>query len=195
MPLLATVFALASSAEVAGASAKPHHHRHHRRRHASTASCTNADTPATVASKAAMRTAVTCLVNLERTSRGLPSLNDNAKLDRSAQGWTNQVVAMGVLTHGANFAARITAVGYIWSTAGENIATGYQTPRQAVTAWMASTDHCRNILDPRFADVGSGVDTKPFGNFGAGTWTQDFGLLMGHRPPSGNTGPQSNCPY
>ena len=27
------------------------------------------------------------------------------------------------------------------------------------------------------------------------TWTQDFALPMGNATPSGNTGPQSGCPY
>jgi uncharacterized protein YkwD len=162
---------------------------------ATTSTCAYADTPASGATRDEMRAAVDCLVNYERTSRGLPQLDPDSKLDRAAQLWTNVIVSTGVFSHGSNFAARFTAVGFIWGSAGENIATGFQTPRQVVTGWMGSPDHCRNILDPHYLDAGTGVSTQTFGAYGPGTWTQDFGLPLGHRAPSGNTGPQSGCPY
>jgi uncharacterized protein YkwD len=105
------------------------------------------------------------------------------------------MVTNGIFTHGTDFAARITATGYNWTSAGENIATGFQTPRQVVSAWMASPGHCRNILDPTFADVGTGVSSHRLAQYGPSTWTQDFGLWMGHSNPSGNYGPQRGCPY
>jgi uncharacterized protein YkwD len=158
-------------------------------------SCANADTPAANVSRQAMRDAVVCLINQQRTGRHLPALQANTRLDRSAQGWTNTMVTTGIFSHGVDFAARVSAVGYVWTSAGENIATGFQTPRQVVSAWMASDGHCRNILDPTFADVGTGVSTHRLGQYGPSTWTQDFGLSIGHSNPSGNSGPQRGCPY
>ena len=198
-----------------------HHHRHHHRKHhhkaagasqaaqqasaaaspapasSASAGCQDADVPATAASLAAMRAAVFCLMNQQRTSRGLPPLSESDKLDSSAQSWTNWMVNNSQFTHGTNFAGRISAVGYDWQTAGENIATGYDTPRSVVQAWMASTDHCRNILDPSFRNVGTGVVPQPVGSYASdpSTWTQDFGLLMIQSPLSGNQGPMNGCPY
>jgi uncharacterized protein YkwD len=93
--------------------------------------------------------------------------------------------------------ARISAVGFNWSNAGENIATGYSTPASVVTAWMASTGHCQNILSPVFSQVGTGVRNKPIAGSGSsgGTWTQDFGLLMSQHAPSSNYAPAHGCPY
>jgi uncharacterized protein YkwD len=146
-----------------------------------------------------MRAAVVCLINQQRRDNGLPSLTVSPSLNHSAQGWTGVMVATGNFTHGPGtaFASRISAAGYDWQSAGENIATGYSTPRQVVAAWMASTDHCRNILDPSFRNVGTGEIPAAVGGFGSGpaTWTQDFGLLMSQSPLSGNDGPQSGCPY
>jgi len=144
-----------------------------------------------------MRSAVLCLVNQRRGSRGLPLLHASARLDTSAQNWTNAMVATGNFTHGSNFAGRFAAVGYYWQYAGENIATGYRTPRDVVSAWMASTGHCENILDPHYRDIGIGENPRPVGSFAthAASWTQDFGLLMSQSPPSGNTGPMNGCPY
>ena len=105
------------------------------------------------------------------------------------------MIKTATFTHGTDFSARISAVGYLWSSAGENIATGFQTPRQVVTAWMGSTDHCHNILDPVYADVGTGLSTQPLAQYSPSTWTQDFGLWMGHSVRSHNYGPSRGCPY
>ena len=206
---------VASAAPSAGATAHratKHHHKHHRRRHHHkkrkvkaaqksrariSQQCANADTPATGNNSGAMRSAVVCLVNQQRAAHGLPALRISAKLNRSAQNWNDWMIGSGQFTHGNNFAGRISAVGYDWQTAGENIATGFPTPRAVVQAWMASPDHCRNILDPSFRDIGTGVSPAAVGNWATqpSTWTNDFGLLMSQRAPSHNNGPQSGCPY
>ena len=94
----------------------------------------------------------------------------------------------------AQLAERISAVGFHWSQAGENIATGFPTPYSVVAGWMRSTGHCKNILDPAFRDVGTGVNAHAT-VASNGTWTQDFGLLVGQRPASGNRAPAAGCPY
>ncbi len=157
--------------------------------------CANADTPAARASRQAMRDAVLCLINAQRRLHHLPALHVSARLDRSAQSWTDEMVNTANFSHGMNFAGRISAAGYDWSSAGENIATGFRTPREVVQGWMASPGHCENILDPTYESVGTGVNSRPLGRYGGATWTQDFGLWMGHRPPSGNDGPAQGCPY
>ena len=107
------------------------------------------------------------------------------------------MVSGHVFTHGTNFAGRISAAGFRWAAAGENIATGYRTPRQVVAGWMASAGHCQNILDPTYRDVGTGVNRHPVAGYASrpGTWTQDFGLTVGTRAPSRNWGPAHGCPY
>jgi uncharacterized protein YkwD len=194
------VASLVAAAPVADASTSPPKRahialliRHSRVDH----KCAGAGTPATAAPKPAMRTAVVCLINQQRSLHHLRSVRDHRDLDHSAQSWTNSMVASGQFTHGVNFADRITSAGFVWSSAGENIATGFQTPREVVRAWMASTDHCHNILDPTYSDVGTGVSAHPVGRFASGpsTWTQDFGLWTGHSAPSNNFGPSNGCPY
>jgi uncharacterized protein YkwD len=188
--IVATVI-LAGSALAATATRAAIGHGHRVTAHG----CADANTPATAAPRQAMQAAVACLVNEQRVRRHLPALQVAQDLGRSAQGWANAMTATGRFTHGVNFAARISAAGYTWSSAGENIAAGFQTPWQVVKAWMASPDHCQNILSPTFSDVGTGISTRRLGNVGPATWTQDFGLRIGHRAPSGNTGPQHGCPY
>ena len=97
-------------------------------------------------------------------------------------------------THGTDFSARISDAGFDWSQAGENIATGFRTPAAVVRGWMRSTGHCENILDPDYRYVGTGVSAART-IVAPGTWTQDFGLRMGQRAPSGNHGPEDSCPF
>ena len=159
--------------------------------------CANAHSTIRHASRAELQRSVVCVINRERHSHGLPALHENSRLNRSAQGWTNVMVTHRDFSHGADFAARISAVGFDWSNVGENIATGYATPSTVVKAWMASTGHCQNILNPMYRYVGTGVSDNSISGYStlAGTWTQDFGLLMGQHPASGNWGPAERCPY
>jgi uncharacterized protein YkwD len=159
--------------------------------------CTGADARVGIASPRVLRSAVVCLINRERTARRLPALQASSLLNRSAQGWTNAMVSSDQFTHGTNFASRISAIGYVWRSAGENIATGFATPRAVVKAWMASPGHCENILNPTYRSVGTGVSVRPVSGYatGVGTWTQDFALGMRQSPPSGNFSPMDGCPY
>ncbi len=118
--------------------------------------CVGANARVSAAPRAELKAAVVCLINRQRRLHGLPALHESARLDRSAQGWTNVMVHFHSFTHGADFASRISAVGFRWSSAGENIAAGFRTPAAVVRAWMASPGHCRNILSPSFLDVGTG---------------------------------------
>jgi uncharacterized protein YkwD len=144
-----------------------------------------------------MRDAVRCLVNQQRAAHGLPPLRASAQLTRAAQGWSNEMVARQRLSHGSDFAGRISAAGYNWAEAGENIATGFATPRAVVRAWMADAIHCRNILNPSYRDLGVGVNGHPVAGAASApaTWTEDLGLTMFQSPPATNWGPADGCPY
>jgi uncharacterized protein YkwD len=200
-----TIVGTAVLALVPAATATPgHRHRHHRAHHnahkrppAGEPTCAGANATVASASSPVLRAAVVCLINQERAVHHLPALQASALLDRSAQGWTDTMVSSDQFTHGANFAGRISAAGFVWRAAGENIATGFATPRAVVRAWMASAGHCENILNPTYRNVGTGVSRRPVSGSatGAGTWTQDFALGMNQSPPSGNYGPSGGCPY
>ena len=67
---------------------------------------------------------------------------------------------------------RMTAAGYAWSTAGENIAAGSPDAQGTMDQWMGSDGHCANIMSPAFKDIGVGY--SPGGQYGH-LWTQVFG--------------------
>jgi uncharacterized protein YkwD len=194
-----TVTGSAALAVVPAATATTASHQHLRRQPSAAAAraCPGADARVGHAPRKLLQAAVVCLVNRERAQHHLPALKAAPQLNRSAQGWTNAMVSSDQFTHGTNFASRISAAGYVWRSAGENIATGFATPRTVVNAWMGSTGHCQNILNPSYRNIGTGVSSRPVKGYatGAGTWTQDFALGMHESPPSGNVGPMDGCPY
>ena len=194
--VLGSVLVIAPSA--GATSTRKHHRRHRHIRHVHVAAgCAGANDPVAHTPAPVLRAAVVCLINQQRSLHHLPPLHASPLLNRSAQGWTGAMVSTDQFTHGTNFAARISAAGYVWRAAGENIATGFATPRGVVRGWMASTGHCQNILNPTYRNVGTGVSTRSVPGFasGGGTWTQDFALGMSQSPPSGNFGPANGCPY
>ncbi|MGE0785351.1 MAG: CAP domain-containing protein [Sandaracinaceae bacterium] len=69
---------------------------------------------------------------------------------------------------------RMSAVGFTGAQPwGENIATGYPTPEQAMAGWMSSPGHCANIMNPSYHVMGVGyalVDPSPTTHY----WTQNF---------------------
>ena len=78
------------------------------------------------------------------------------------------------LVQNATVRERATQAGYRWRTIGENIATGQGAPKQVVAGWLASPQHCSNIMQPAFTEMGAAYfvnrerDTAIY-------WTQVFG--------------------
>jgi uncharacterized protein YkwD len=149
--------------------------------------CASADGPTAQTSTVALANAALCLVNQERTSRGLRPLKSNRRLSKAAGGHARDMVARGYFSHdsasGASFVDRIRKAGYVPARAfpslGEDLAWGsgpLGTPREIVQGWMNSPGHRANILDPKFREGGMGV---AFGDVGVGedgvTYALDFG--------------------
>jgi len=160
--------------------------------------CANAGASATGTPIRELRNAVVCLVNQQRAHYHLPPLREVPQLINSAQSYAAQMVRDDSFSHtgpgGSTPGARISAAGFRWSWIGENIASGFTTPLSVVTGWMGSQGHCSNILSPEYTDIGVGVTPHAIAPaIDGATWTQDFGLPMGSRAPSGNWGPANSC--
>ena len=157
---------------------------------ATAVACDNADdipTPGTVSDA---RDATLCLLNMERTSRGLHRLRDNSRLQSAAQSYSRNMVVNDFFDHvspgGSTMVSRIKATRYLngangWML-GENIAWGGSTratPRETVDAWMHSAGHKRNILTGSFDEIGIGIAIGAPADLPAdmasATYTTDFG--------------------
>lgn len=57
-------------------------------------------------------------------------------------------------SRGESPADRVRAVGYKERLVGENIAYGTESIDETIKGWLDSPDHCENIMDPRFTEMG-----------------------------------------
>lgn len=115
-------------------------------------------------------------VNSLRASRGVAPLSLCGTLNRSAQGWAAYMGSTGQFGHniaGSTASARMGMAGYgtnsVW---GENIASGYGSVGEVVTAWSGSLGHMQNLVNTSVNHVGFGAAV---GADGALYWVQNFG--------------------
>jgi uncharacterized protein YkwD len=144
--------------------------------------------------------ATLCLVNLERTQRGLPPLHENALLDAASAEHSQDMVRRDYFEHatpdGRSVADRLRAIGYqrgVSASAGENIAYGVgdkSTPASIVRAWMRSPGHRADILRSAFTEVGIGIslgapEVLERYRQNSATYTTDFGGVVDPSLPNG----------
>ena len=152
------------------------------------AGCARAASTADTTTPKQRSDAVLCLVNDERTRRGLAALRTSRPLTRSARRHSRDMVARRYFSHvsptGENARRRILRTGYLrkrsGSRVGETIAWGAaarSTPADLVRSFMSSGGHRRVLLDRRYRDVGIGfvLGAPVPGMDGGATLTLDFG--------------------
>ncbi len=112
------------------------------------------------------------LVNEIRAKNGLKPLAYNWELSRVARYKSQDMHDNRYFSHtspvyGLPF-QMIKSFGITFRSAGENIAKGQTSPKAVVDAWMNSSGHRANILNPSFTGIGLGYVSD--GNY----WTQMF---------------------
>jgi uncharacterized protein YkwD len=87
-----------------------------------------------------------------------PPLTLSEALDGVALGHAADMAQNNYFDHedlaGQSPADRVRATGYREKLVGENIAYGPRTVEEVVQGWLDSPDHCENLMDPRFAEMG-----------------------------------------
>lgn len=123
----------------------------------------------------AMEDQVLALVNKERAKRGIKPLIMNNNLRLLARMKSMDMRDKGYFSHysptyGSPFQMMIK-YGIRYSAAGENIAKGQRTASSVMNAWMNSSGHRANILNPNYKEIGVGVSISKDGTV---YWTQMF---------------------
>lgn len=112
----------------------------------------------------------------------VPALTRNATLERAAAEYAQDMAMFGYMSHtgrdGSTPQERITRSGYRWSETGENLASGITAADQVVAGWLQSPDHCANIMDPAFSQVGVAYAVNA-GNAVGIYWALEFGRPFG----------------
>jgi uncharacterized protein YkwD len=122
---------------------------------------------------------VLALSNAERAAAGCNvKLTANAALTQAAQAHAEDMLKKNYFSHdsqdGTGAFERITAAGYTWSGAAENIAAGQSTPAAVMKTWMNSAGHKANILNCGLTELGVGYAAGSGAAYGQ-YWVQDFG--------------------
>ena len=149
------------------------------------------DVPTSQAQLDTAADAVICLVNAERTSRGLKALKRDGDLAQAARGHTRDMVANHYFEHtspnGTSVGDRIRQAGYGkpgdgWKV-GENLGWGTgerATPNALVDAWLNSDGHKKNMLAGAYRELGVGVAIgapKATTDLPGGTYTLNLGVI------------------
>ena len=132
-----------------------------------------------LASLEAVRQEMLERVNTLRREAGRPPLTLEPRLTTAAQGHADDMLTRTYYSHvtpeGTPPRQRVLAAGYSGEIVGENIAAGQTSVELAVDAWMHSTEHRRNILDPRFQEIGIGMAVGSYEHKYKILWVQNFG--------------------
>jgi uncharacterized protein YkwD len=153
--------------------------------------CPGASSVPTAANVSGEDDVTVCLINAERTDRGLRPLHRDKDLAQAARRQASDMARRNYFSHGtpggADLGDRLRAAGYgrmqSWR-AGEALGWGTgsrATPAALVAEWLASPEHRHLLLDRGFRELGVGVATgapRP-GNPGlpGATYAVDFGVI------------------
>ena len=98
------------------------------------------------------------LVNAERAKEGLSPLTIDTKVQDAAMLRAKKCEQLFSHTSpdGSSFATALKEQNVSYKSAGENIAWGQTSPEKVMNAWMNSSGHRANIMNPNFTTIGVG---------------------------------------
>lgn len=107
------------------------------------------------------RESVVAEMNVHRQAAGLAPLRDDERLTRAAGLRMRDMEDLAYWAHvapdGRSPFELLRPTGYLYQSAGENLAAGFETAELLVQSWMESKGHRQNILSPLYQDCGVAV--------------------------------------
>lgn len=98
------------------------------------------------------------LVNEERAKEGLSALTLSERVQAAAMVRAAECEQSFSHTRpdGSSFSTALKEQNVTYRSAGENIAWGQRSPEEVITAWMNSSGHRANIMNPNYTTIGVG---------------------------------------
>jgi hypothetical protein len=128
---------------------------------------------------------VISLTNESRRTFKLNTLTENKILNKAAQAKAEDMLAKGYFAHTTPDGHApwdfITAAGYGYLMAGENLAVNFVEAEDVESAWMNSPGHKANILNKNFEEIGIGIAQGEYQGHNAIFVVQMFGLPAGQK--------------
>jgi uncharacterized protein YkwD len=132
---------------------------------AASAGCKDADLQIRGRTRKRVRTAIICLVNVQRRAAGARKVRSNKNLQKAAAAQAADMRRRGYFAHegsgGPDLVSRLERAKFWPASAGENLAAGtgaLATARAVVDAWMNSDGHRVNMLSKAYKNVGVGIE-------------------------------------
>lgn len=123
------------------------------------------------------------LTNQERANVGASALTLNSSLTEAALRKGGDMFAFDYWAHnspsGRDPWSFFLEVGYRYLYAGENLARDFANPEAVVSAWMASSTHRDNILNPKYREIGVAVIDGTLAGVETTLVVQHFGTPVG----------------
>lgn len=100
------------------------------------------------------------LTNAEREKLNLPTVSSNQFLSQAAYLKAEAIFSSQNFSHtidNQTFSHWVKLTGYEYDIIGENLAIDFISSEGAIKAWLNSTTHRENILNPRFSEIGVAI--------------------------------------
>lgn len=123
------------------------------------------------------------LVNKSRIENNIPTLAENEMLDNAAKDKLGDMIRNNYFAHtspqGVTPWFWFEKNGYDYKYAGENLALGFSSVAKEHEAWMKSPTHRKNILNPKYQEIGIAVGEGMIDNSLVTIAVQSFGSQEG----------------
>lgn len=130
-----------------------------------------------------LRSKVIAETNLQRQKNGLPSLEENLKLNDAAFAKANDMFKNQYFEHvsptGTDPGELVQNFGYDYIVTGENLILGnFSNEEEVVQDWMNSPGHRANILNSRYSEIGVTMVKGIYEGRSVWIGVQEFGLPL-----------------
>ncbi len=123
---------------------------------------------------------IVTLTNTLRQSLGLQTLKNNEVLQAAAFAKAEDMVVNQYFAHVSpdkkGLRHWLSAQGYNYQVAGENLAIGYSAPSEVLAAWKNSPTHYANLIDPDYNEIGVAMIAGNYEGFDTKLVAQMFGF-------------------
>lgn len=128
------------------------------------------------------------LISAYRAENGLGRVTVDSRLNRAAADYARAMGREGRVSHriGGSLGRRVTASGYDWGVAAENLASGQSDIASALDGWKRSAPHRQNLLNAQVTSIGIAAVSASGGGKSRNYWAL---ILAAPRPEPVLAGP------
>jgi uncharacterized protein YkwD len=127
------------------------------------------------------------LITAYRVENGLAPVRVDSRLMQAAASYARAMGERDRISHriGGSLPSRVSAAGYDWGAAAENLGAGHASIDDVLAGWRRSAGHRQNLLNPHVTEIGIAAVATPAGATHSSYWAL---ILASPRPAPGTQG-------